>query len=63
MRTSSDLFTLEGTIIDTLRYIYNNLPEQSKTGLMGKLAFKQIENFGNEKELLEDGYILRRSCS
>lgn len=29
--------------IETIRDIYNNLPEKSKAGLMGKLACKQIE--------------------
>ena len=33
----------ESIPIDTLKYIYNNLPKPLKTGLMGKLAYKQIE--------------------
>jgi len=37
---------------DTLKYIYNNLPEQSKTGLLGKLAFEQIESLALEKEII-----------
>jgi peroxiredoxin len=40
--------------IDTIKYIYANLPEHSKTGLMGKLALMQIENFERDKYLTED---------
>ena len=36
--------------IDTIRQIYNNLPEQTKTSLMGKLALTQIEFQENKKK-------------
>jgi len=41
--------------IDTVAAIYNNLPEQSKTTLLGKLALeqiKQVERTLNKKDLL-----------
>jgi thiol-disulfide isomerase/thioredoxin len=41
----SELFPM-----DTLKTIYNNLPEQSKTSLMGKLALKEIEDVERESE-------------
>jgi len=45
------LLTKSETVpVDTLKRIYNNLPEQSKIGLMGKFAFKQIESFKSESE-------------
>jgi thiol-disulfide isomerase/thioredoxin len=43
--TKKELFSM-----DTLKTIYNNLPEQSKTSLMGKLAFNQIEYVESESE-------------
>jgi len=40
----------ESIPIDTIKSIYNSLPEQSKTSLMGKLAYKQIEYVANKKD-------------
>ncbi len=36
--------------IDTIKNIYNNLSEQSKAGISGKLAFREIKNFENRKD-------------
>jgi thiol-disulfide isomerase/thioredoxin len=47
----------ESIPVDTVKYIYNNLPERSKTGLMGKLVFKQIGYLGSEKDATEDSQI------
>ena len=44
--------------VDTLKYIYNNLPEQSKSGLMGKLVFEQIESLALQKETVPTESIL-----
>ena len=40
--------------IDTLKYMYDNLPERSRTSLMGKRALKQIEYLEREKDTSED---------
>jgi len=40
--------------VDTLKNIFNSLPQRSKTSLMGKLALKQIEYLENEKDTVVD---------
>jgi len=40
--------------IDSIQNIYNQLPEQSKTSIMGRLAIKQIKDCESEKETAKD---------